>query len=292
MFTLSFIVSLLCITVYCVFIISVLFSNSIAKGGQSPLCLVLHFDIMRYMPRGLREFEIGGIYHIINRGVEKRRIFLKNQDYSRFILCLEFFNRSDPIDIWNILAKGGSVPPLRLLGEHLDEERKKTKQQAKQPIIELMAFVLMPNHYHLVVREIIQGGISLFMRKMGGYATYFNKQYDRTGSLFQSRFKAVRIKDQNQLGTVFVYVHTNPVELKEPAWKDFKVKNYKNAITWLENYKWSSYHDYIGKPTFPTVTRRKFFLNFYGGEKDCRKVIGEWVKFKAENAKLGPEIIE
>ena len=130
------------------------------------------------------------------------------------------------------------------------------------------------------------------MRKMGGYATYFNKQYDRVGPLFQSRYKSVSVKDEAQLSTVFVYVHTNPIELKEPGWKDLKVKNLRNALKRLENYRWSSYHDYAGKPTFPLTIQRDFFLNFFEGEESCRQAIEDWIKFKARNAKLGPEIIE
>ena len=66
------------------------------------------------MPRGLREFEVGGIYHIIQRGVEKRKIFLKDQDYSRFIFGLEFFNQVNPINLWDFLAKVGTVPTLAI----------------------------------------------------------------------------------------------------------------------------------------------------------------------------------
>ena len=171
------------------------------------------------MPRALRSFEIGGVYHIINRGVEKRQIFLKDQDYSRFILGLEFFNQKDAGLLWPLIAKAGSVPAK--LGERLKQGR----EHKSKPIVDLLAFALMPNHYHLIARETITGGISLFMRKMGGYSTYFNKQYDRVGPLFQSRFKAVTIQNDRQLSTAFAYVHTNPVELYEPGWKNRQIKN-------------------------------------------------------------------
>ena len=236
------------------------------------------------MPRKPRQIEIGGIYHVVNRGVEKRIIFRKNQDYSRFVLGLEFFNNEQTVDLWALLARGGTVPP------RLQREAK------KKPLVELMAFALMPNHYHLIVREIVQGGISLFMRKMGGYSTYFNKQYEMVGPLFQSRYKAVPIKTDEQLYTVFVYVHTNPAELKEPLWKDYKVRSLEQTLAWLNEYRWSSYRDYIGKQVFPNVTQREFFINFLGGNKKCREAVEEWVKIKARNAKLGgkigPEIIE
>lgn len=236
------------------------------------------------MPRQLRQFEISGIYHILNRGVEKRKIFIKTQDYSRFILALEFFNRVDETNLGNFFTKVGSDPTF----VRLEKERAKNRE----PIIEILAFVLMPNHYHLIIREIRKGGISLFMNKLGGYASYFNKQHNRVGPLFQSRYKAVPIKTDSQLGTIFPYVHTNPVELKERQWKDGKVKNMSNAIKWLDGYKWSSYRDYVGNPTFPKTTHRTFFLELYGGEKKCRKEIEDWIKFKAKNIQLDTKLLE
>lgn len=162
------------------------------------------------MPRQPRNFEVGGIYHVLNRGVEKRNIFEKSQDYSRFILGLYHFNNAHPSDIWANLQKEG---------------RSVLSRAGRDPLVDILCFVLMPNHYHLILREIRKGGIIAFMHKMAGYATYFNKQYDRVGSLFQSRYKAVQIKDDTQLANTFVYVHTNPVELWEPKWKELRVSD-------------------------------------------------------------------
>jgi putative transposase len=242
------------------------------------------------MPRQPRNFEEGGIYHIVNRGVEKRDIYLKPQDYSRFVLGLEFCNTKEQIDIWNLINKGGSDPPTLSVFQKLQNQREKNKKSG--PIVELMVFALMPNHYHLIVREIAEKGTSLFMQKMGGYSTYFNKQYDRVGPLFQSRYKSIRIKDDKQFMNTFVYVHANPVELIEPKWKDIEVKNKKKSLDHIGSYKWSSYRDYIGEKIFPTVTQRDFFLEFFGGENKCREVVEDWISFKAENTELGQEIIE
>lgn len=236
------------------------------------------------MPRLPRQFEINGIYHVVKRATEGRKIFSKSQDSHRFILGLEFFNDPEPINLWGIIA--GSDPAK--LGERLKEQRNKKRT----PIAELLAFVLMPNHIHLIIREIKENGISKYIQKLGGYSTYFNKQYDRMGSLFQSRFKAIRIKDDVQLNTVFAYVHTNPVELWEPGWKKHKVKNPKRAIEKLEGYWASSYNDYIGKPKFPYAVNREFFLDFYGSEKRCKQAVADWIRFKAGQTEFGPEILE
>ena len=237
------------------------------------------------MPRQPRKIEVGGVYHIINRGVEKRKIYLKNQDYSRFILGLEFFNGGESIDLWNLItAKGGSDPPF----DRIMQQRQKNKS----PLIELLAFTLMPNHFHLIVREIVEGGISLFMQKVGGYTVYFNKQYDRVGSLFQSRYKVIPITTDEQLRVVFSYVHTNPIELFEPGWKEFKVKDPQQTFKKLQEYHWSSCQDYIGVPTFPLATQRGFFLDFMGGEEKCLEAIKQWIEYKANTTVFDQKILE
>jgi len=249
------------------------------------------------MPRQLRQIEVGEIYHVINRGVEKRQIFLKPQDYSRFVIGLEFFNQVASTDLWKLLANwndktideidalGGTVPPnvhtIPTVAERLIKQRNEKKARMDY-LVEILAFALMPNHIHLILREIREGGTSAFMGKMGGYSTYFNKQYKRVGSLFQSRYKSIHVSSDYQLQTLFNYVHTNPVELNEPDWKDFKVKDKKKAIKDLEKYRWSSYRDYIGLPTHPFVTQREFFHDTIGDYKDCRETVEGWVYEKAE----------
>jgi len=237
------------------------------------------------MPRKPRQFEIGNVYHIINRGVDGRKIFLKDQDYSRFILSLEFFNTSDSADIWSLITRDGggfNPPPAEgRIRERLENQRKNMSES----IVELLAFALMPNHYHLIIREIIDKGISLFMQKIGGYTNYFNKQYSRNGSLFESSYRYIKAENDTKLFVDFNYVHTNPVELIEPLWKDQQVKDFDKTKEFLENYQWSSYRDYIGLPTFPNVINKKFFLEFFNNEENCKKTVEDWIKFKADNYK-------
>ena len=225
-----------------------------------------------------RQFEIEGIYHIFNRGIEKRKIFLKNQDYTRFILGLHFYNDKNPkYTIWQNLKFNKKLTTSILTGSIA------TPGVAIEPVVEILGFVLMPNHYHLILKEIIPNGISLFMQKMGGYSKYFNEQNKRIGHLFQGRYQSVNIKSDKQLLIIFNYVHTNPIGLIEKEWKNFKVKNKNNAINYLETYKWSSYHDYIGHPRFPQITQRDFYHEIIGSANDCRKSIENWISFKAEN---------
>jgi len=139
----------------------------------------------------------------------------------------------------------------------------------------------MPNHLHLLLKQTKDNGISKFMQKVGtGYANYFNKKYNRMGHLFQGRFRAVHIKDDEQLKNIFVYVHANPISLIEPNWKEKGIRNPEKAIKFLETYKWSSYLDYIGKKNFPSVSRRKFISEVMGGSDDCKESVNDWIKYK------------
>lgn len=239
------------------------------------------------MPRQPRNFEINGIYHVVKRAIDGRAIFPKSQDSSRFILGLEFFNRQEHINIWDLVGrtKGVSDTPFAL---RLRRERGKTQK----PIVELLSFALMPNHIHLIAKEITQNGISLFMQRLSGYSRYFNRQRKRVGPLFEQRFKAVRIKDDIQLSNTFVYVHTNPIALWEPGWKHFDVKDPEGAIQKLGEYRLSSYNDYMGHAMFPQVVKRDFFLNFYGSEARCRHAVEDWIRYKGKHTDFGPEIIE
>lgn len=252
-----------------------------------------HIDFV--MARKPRNFEKGGIYHVVKRGVDGRKIFLEPQDYRRFILSLEFFNTDITTNLRQIFSLPGSDPgkfePAKIT-KRIEAERERRRKKKIPRLTELMAFALMPNHFHLVMREITEGGISEFMQKIGGYSTYFNLRHERDGGLFQSRFKDVRIETDQQLIIAFVYVHTNPVELVEPQWKDLKVRDPEKALKFLEDYQWSSYRDYIGIPTFPEVTQREFFLELLGGEKGCREAVEDWVRFKAENAQRTDEMLE
>lgn len=140
----------------------------------------------------------------------------------------------------------------------------------------------MPNHIHLLLKQLKKSGISEFMRKMGGYVSYFNQKYKRKGHLFQNRYKDVHIEDDKHLKTEFVYVHTNPVSLIEPGWKEKGIKDLTKTIEFIEKYEWSSYTDYIGGKNFPSLTSRDFMADSMGGTEGCRDFVNGWLEHKAE----------
>ena len=216
---------------------------------------------------------IGEIYHVVLRGVADSIIFKDKNDYYRGVFSLYEFNDINPV-----LIRDRRRARLRA--------KKKGREQFsanRDMFVEILAFYFMPNHIHLLVRQIKNNGITQFMKKLGtGYAVYFNKKYDRKGHLFLGRFRAVHIKTNEQLKTVFVYIHTNGISLIEPKWKEKGISNVKKVIKFLENYKWSSYPDYLGKKNFPSVTKRDFLLKVMGGKRGCREFVNGWIKYKKE----------
>jgi putative transposase len=143
----------------------------------------------------------GEYYHIYNRGVDKREAFIDEEDYRRFLTCLREFNRSDSIGSLyepNLreMKKGSSTP----MGVELPFSK----------VVEIVAYCLNPNHYHLIMRQVTEKGIERFMQKVGtGYTNYFNRRYERSGALFQGKFKSVHIDSNEYLLHLSAYVNRN-----------------------------------------------------------------------------------
>ncbi|MCD6429231.1 transposase [bacterium] len=225
------------------------------------------------MPLRKTELVSGEFYHIINRGVEERVIFQDDEDRLRFINALLVFNDIQSTK-WGWRGFWSQRDPSSLVKKYEPSKR----------LVEIHAFVLMPNHFHLLIRQKVENGIVLFMRKLGGYCYYFNKKYNRRGSLLQGRYKAILIKHEDQLRNNFVYIHTNPIELIECRWKEWQVVNFEKAKNFIEQeYKWSSYQDYLGNENFPRVITKEFFVKLFGGEGAIKESVDAWIKFKHLN---------
>lgn len=215
------------------------------------------------------------IYHVYNRGVDKRKVFLCDADYLRFIHDLFEFNDTEPALKLNYYI--GQKPSSEV-------GLPKMERKPRKLIVDILAFCLMPNHFHLMLRQNKENGITDFMHKLGtGYTNYFNKKYERSGALFQGKYKFVPIKEDGHFVHLPYYIHLNPLDLKFPEWKDKRIKDRKKAIKFLENYRWSSFLDYIGKKNFPSVTSREFLLDFFSGPGNYKKETLQWL----EEIKLG-----
>jgi len=180
---------------------------------------------------------IGEYYHVYNRGVDKRLIIKDNEDVERFIQSLEFFNSKEPI---------------RSLREIISNNGKNIKPN--EALVKIICYDLNTNHFHLLLKEINDGGISEFMKRIGGgYTWYFNNKNKRSGSLFQGTFKSVHIKSNEQLLHTSVYINLN-----------YKV--HKISGETAENVK-SSWGEYIGK-TDKNICDKKIILEQFKSIKE------------------------
>lgn len=231
----------------------------------------------------------GEIFHVLNRGVDNRKIFLDEKDYFRFIHNLFEFNDPGPtLNLGYRFSHAQSIDSQSIdLRNQYDSNRKPRKL-----IVEILAFCLMPNHFHLLLIQKEKGGITKFMRKLGiGYANYFNQKYQRSGTLFQGRYKLILIKNEPHFIYLPYYIHLNPLDLIMPEWRTRKIENYQKATKFLASYRWSSYLDYIGKKNFPSVIQREFLLKIFEGSENYRKGIKNWLK-EMNLAKMKQLILE
>lgn len=209
------------------------------------------------------------VYHIYNRGVDKRTTFTSAEEYAYFVHILYVLNDLNTTN-----------NNKRLHIKNREQDTNKTNEGSPTPfigkkerdtLVDVLAFVLMHNHYHLLLKERKENGISKFMHKIGtAYTLFFNNKHDRTGSLFQGKYKSVYIQHENQLLYIPHYLHLNPIKEKSFATKKAKVQ-------YLENFKWSSYLDYVGGKNFPSVTQREYILSLFGNETDYKKNILQFV---------------
>ncbi|MSU54711.1 MAG: hypothetical protein EXS48_02685, partial [Candidatus Staskawiczbacteria bacterium] len=156
-------------------------------------------------------FITGEYYHIYNRGIDKRVIFKSKKDYERFVMLLYIANsNSDSFHLDNLINRQNKkFNEILSLGKN-------------NPLVSIGAWCLMPNHFHLLVKQEVDGGITKFMRKIGtGYSMFFNIKYERSGSLFGGPFKSKLIGiDDDYMKHLFGYTHINPIEIHFPNWKE------------------------------------------------------------------------
>ena len=190
------------------------------------------------------KFEPSKIYHVFNRGVEKRDIFLSDGDRWRFLQGMYLFNdESATTNLLYRLEKEKGRMHFGILREYMKKEGIERK-----PLVRIMADCLKPNHFHFLLEEIQKNGISRFMHKLGvGYVKYFNKKYERVGPLFQGVFKAVEIKKDEQLHYIIAYINViNPGQELEPELKTV-AEDPEEIMRFIEHYPWSTHLEYLGK---------------------------------------------
>ena len=203
-------------------------------------------------------------YHLYSRGVEKRVIFLDKHDYERFIKILFFCNGSKSVVIRDL-------PRSLTFGKYTDKRG--------EILVDIGAYCLMPNHFHLLVRERGEKGISLFMQKLiTAYTMYFNDKYDRTGRLFESSYKSTHAADDGYLKYLFAYIHLNPVKLIDPEWKENGIKNIEKTKQYLDKYAFSSFADYAGRDRDSgLILAKQEFPEYFPTPDIFTTLIFEWI---------------
>jgi len=204
----------------------------------------------------------GDIAHICNRGVEKRRIFLDKQDYKRFVDNLFLLNnvggkiRTKKKDIFN------------------DPKLKQDK------LVEILKWSLLPNHFHLLLYEVVEGGISEFTRRVGNaYTKYFNtKNQGRNGYLFQNGSKIILIENDSHFQYIPFYIDLNPVQSFLKTQKPAPLIAEK-VQTFLRSYEWSSFKDFFGDGQRIAIVNQNLFYDLFDTNlKTYRKELLEFMK--------------
>jgi len=194
----------------------------------------------------IKTYFADGFYHVYNRGVEKKRIFLDKQDHVVFLAFLKRYLTPPPED------------PTKTLEPNF--------YKSLHDEIELLAYCLMPNHFHLLLKQTETTSMARFLQRVStSYSIYFNRKYERVGPLFQGPYKAAVIDNENYFLHLSRYIHLNPFEI-------LKASPYKGeALVNLLNYEWSSYADYLGKRHTEWV-KTEMILSYFA---DAKKKISD-----------------
>lgn len=179
-------------------------------------------------------------WHVMNRGVDKRSIAQSDKDRLRFVRDLQIFNDTERVENSNYVTKSAT--------ERIGTER--------EPLVIIHAWCLMGNHYHLLLSDVEENGVSMFLRKLnGGYSRYFNKKHNRAGALFQGKTKRVLIENDRQFLYILPYIHLNPLDFMKDggSWRSQCLTNPKAALKWVTDYRWSSYRNYAGEAEFAEI---------------------------------------
>jgi len=198
---------------------------------------------------------IGEYYHVYNRGIKKNLLFHDERDYLRFLFLLLYFQSDSKF--YNIGRYVSNHSKKLLFGVSSES----IKSIIKKRSVELVSFCIMPNHFHVIVKEHKENGIALYMhRVIGGYARYYNLRYKTSGHLFQGAYKAVHIEDNTQLLYLSAYIHRNPRTLKE--WHRAEDK-----------YPWSSYQAYVTYNIFEELLVQNIILGQFKDTKDYERFL-------------------
>ena len=215
------------------------------------------------------------IYHVLNRGVDKRKVVLDDSDRLRFVHSLFVFNDS----------------------KRLDENHRKSgvvlSASDRKPLVRIHAWCLMDNHYHLLLSPVDDDlkNLSIFMKKLNmGYARYFNERHKRSGYLWQGKYKKIHIEQDAHFLYIPYYIHLNPLDFTLKEWRTGEVVDVNEALKIVTQYRWSSYLDFNGSKNFPSIISKDLLIQTLGSTDNQNIQIAKIITSK--DILAGASIIE
>lgn len=211
-------------------------------------------------------FVFGEYYHLYCRGVDKRKVFTDKKEYARFLAYLYLLNTSS------------AVRPTDFFRSHTALEAFDSKRN--DPLVAIGAYCLMPNHFHLYVTPLIEGGVSKFMQRVQtAYTMYFNEKHARAGALFGSTFKAEHVSNDRHAKYLFSYIHLNPAKIIDPRWKERSASDWKKLANYVKEYPYSSYKEYASRRHI--LTSPEYFPTYLKSRKDVVAHVEEWLQLSS-----------
>jgi len=209
----------------------------------------------------------GETYHIYNRGAHKGRLFEGPEDYKRFTLLMYLANNASGFVMRDLFIKYAGQPVEAIFEEPADGS-----------LVDVLAYTLMPNHVHFIVRQKSEDGIALYFKRLFiAYSMYYNLKHDHSGTLLQGRFKRKHIDSEEYFRYIFSYVHLNPLDLAQPGWKYGGVKNATELKKFMDAYPYSSYFDYFVGPRPDTRLLSTDLPDFLKTQNDFKDLL-QWSK--------------
>jgi len=201
------------------------------------------------MPRRIIPFANNELYHIYNRGVEKREIFTQPRDYKRFLKACYYYQFLGSTQSFSKFSKS-QLNTFKSLNEN--------------KLVEIICYCLMPNHFHFLIRQLKSNGASIFISHLtNSYTKYFNTKYIRIGPLLQGTFKALIVESDEQFIHLSRYIHLNPIV--------------SGLVKDLSQYPWSSYHEYMqGKGMICSVNE---ILNLFPSVDEYKEFIEDQIDY-------------
>lgn len=213
------------------------------------------------MPYRQISFQNESFYHVFNRGVEKRKIYTLKKDYERFLETLKYYQYAGPKPRFSMKDRFNF-----------------TKIQHNKKIVEIVCFCLMPNHFHILLRQLEDGGVQEFIRKVSNsYTKYFNIKNDRVGHLLQGNFKSVPIETDEQLLHVSRYIHLNPYVAQ--------------LVNDLKHYQFSSYLEFV-ELSKDKICSSEHILSFFKDQGSYEQFVQDQQDYALEISKIKHLVID